>query len=823
MKKWVDKIPYVIFVLGLIMDFGANLTGVYCITVTEAYMDYVFSGIVTVSILCFTFVTLISSFLDKSYLGYKLKDIIQFPESPVNMKKYIRISLSAIIIGVFLLGMNFQINCVNSMTTLLLALVLLEGNVAFKIYEMITNENYVFNLALSHFSANANNNEMDLKEFQSHTDTIVSAMSTAINERNYIEKNKACDMLAELSTQVQAKSRKDGYYDYYRYFDTKLRAYMDKFARAFGYNEMVKSIVKIYTRMSNFEYGRIELYIIPLINMRFWNDQLLLENNYFNQIIEIDLLDIYKEKKISNAEIERIFYVYFDSIMHNNLCTKDVRKQLVEDYIVALMKLQWNTNENGIEPDVNSLLNVLKYFVLKNDDEEERNYVFQIIIKQAFYNNVPHNKEKYFDFLALLFQAFYAFIFCEGETLNQNYREGLQKTFAIEFSSETIVKMSASWLLRVNIQEILRAIGRRIQSGSDSLERRFENFPSFLMAKTVVWTSEFNIDFMFMLYLIFNDEVGFYSIYEAFFNWNAVSDECKINILEEFQNQFDMKTGLLKNDFVEQYKQYGNLLKHSSDITEQIQTELFKYIVKEHTDLKKKKINESVFKLIDVDYKDIMKRINELMKKDGIFGWDMKYSSECYVKFIMPECISRKEYRTPQSTARTIQRGIIEAVKSYIQQYSNKLFLSFDIEGVRDMLTFICTYEYNARNYTFTEDWALAKLREEPEFIKLEEEQKKIEFVGTPQIYDNLYFQKEKFCFNAKISKIEFVDLSERECAVFLENSKGYNGLYNVDGALMAKEEAMKCVKKIYCKERYGFKLMMGLKKNDVTCIEFKH
>ena len=201
----------------------------------------------------------------------------------------------------------------------------------------------------------------------------------------------------------------------------------------------------------------------------------------------------------------------------------------------------------------------------------------------------------------------------------------------------------------------------------------------------------------------------------------------------------------------------------------------------------------------------------------------MMYSSECYVKFIMPDCISRKEYQTPQSTASIIQRGIIEAVKSYIQQYSNKLFLSFDIEGVRDMLTFICTNEYNARNYTFTEDWAFAKLREEPEFIKLEEEQKKIEFVGTPQIYDNLYFQKEKFCFNAKISKIEFVDLSERECAVFLENSKGYNGLYNVDGALMDKEEAMKCVKKIYCKERYGFKLMMGLKKNDVTCIEFKH
>lgn len=90
----------------------------------------------------------------------------------------------------------------------------------------------------------------------------------------------------------------------------------------------------------------------------------------------------------------------------------------------------------------------------------------------------------------------------------------------------------------------------------------------------------------------------------------------------------------------------------------------------------------------------------------------------------MPDYISRKEYCTPQSTARTIQRGIIEVVKSYIQQRAKKLTLTFDIEGVRNMLTFICEHEYDARNYTYTDDWSLAKLRDESDFIKLEEEQK---------------------------------------------------------------------------------------------------
>ena len=70
---------------------------------------------------------------------------------------------------------------------------------------------------------------------------------------------------------------------------------------------------------------------------------------------------------------------------------------------------------------------------------------------------------------------------------------------------------------------------------------------------------------------------------------------------------------------------------------------------------------------------------------------------------------------------------------------------------------------------------------------------------------------------------MDFVDLSEKECDEFLGASKGYNGLYNVDGALMSKEKAMKYIKKLYCIEKYSFKLMVDLEKNDITYIEFEY
>lgn len=58
---------------------------------------------------------------------------------------------------------------------------------------------------------------------------------------------------------------------------------------------------------------------------------------------------------------------------------------------------------------------------------------------------------------------------------------------------------------------------------------------------------------------------------------------------------------------------------------------------------------------------------------------------------------------------------------------------------------------------------------------------------------------------------------------MFLNDSKGYNGLYNVNGVLMSKEKAMECIKKLYCKEKYSFELMIDLGKNDMTYIELEH
>lgn len=393
----------------------------------------------------------------------------------------------------------------------------------------------------------------------------------------------------------------------------------------------------------------------------------------------------------------------------------------------------------------------------------------------------------------------------------------------LEFSSESIAKMSTSLLLNNDIKEILLAFGRRIAHGQDSLGERFENFPDYIMAKRIIWTQGFNIKYMFMLYLIFYDKVGYCNIYSTFLNWEKISDnDKKISILEHIQNKFDMTTGLLKKDFADQCQEYEKLVNHHSKLSDNIQNNLFDYVSKEYTNLKKQSLSQLV-PLEKINYKDVLEEIDELMQRNNVFGWTLDCDRDTYIKFSMPFSISRKKDITLHNKAIEIQVSILYAFHRYIQEHTKKLILSFDLDGIIELNSFIESNTYGARNFTFTEDLALTRFQKEPEFVSLEKAQEKIEIINTPQIHEYLFFVKENFHFSAKISDITFEDLTEKECADFLEDSKCYNGLYNVDGALMSKEEAIEFVKTIYSKEKYEFKLIIGFDKDEVTHINFKH
>ena len=825
-KKAVRKniTPIIILIVGIFIDIYVNFTGDFLIAVTESYMDYVYAGIISISILCFSFIALISGFLDRTFYRYKMREIFQFEESNVNFKYDIIYSLGAIVLATVFLAGNFVMDFSNSLTALLFGIIFFEGNIAFKIYQIITEDNICYYLVVEHFRNGDKKRIDDYRAFQSDVDKMISALKIFINENDAVGKNNVCDMLSCLAENIQARAKKNNNYCWYDYFNQKVRDCIYEFTNTFGYNEMIKNVIKIYHYIPDFKYERIDLYCIPLNNMRFWNDKNLIEQDYFDQISQIDFIDEYKNGDITNLEIEKILYCYFQNVSSNLVCSESVKKQIIETYIQQLAKFHWKTNEEGTEVDSNGLLNILVYFVLKNENTNERNLIFQILAKELFYNSTSFPDEKFYDFLSLFFQAFYAYIFCE-EVLNPEYREMLKETFTQEISSATLKKRKVSELLGSNIRSILRAIGRRIERQNDD-GRKFEYFPEFMMVKKIVWTPNFDIEYLFILYLIYNDEVGYYSISESCFDWKNIQEDKQFLVLSIMLEKFDKSNGLLKSDFVNECILYGKLLGHIHMISESNQQKLFEHINKELTNILEKRTNnikQEETNLSDDRINDILNEINELMEKDEILGWDKDYSSNFCLEFSTPNYIVKKRNRTNREVARIFQNAIIDSLQKYIDKYTNELILTFDLDGINKLSEFLLINKYNARNYTFTEDLALGKYKNTEEFNKLIELQNKLSLNKTPQMHSKLFFQKGNFKFNAKISKLQNIDLNEQECADFIENSKAYNGLYNVEGALMSKEKAIKIIKQLYHREIFEFELMIAFKGDDVTHIVFKY
>lgn len=827
MKKNIDKVPYIILGIGIGMDIVVNITGKYLIGVAQSYMECLFAGIITISILCFSFIALLSSILEKSYLGYTLKDVLSFSNSPIKAKPYIIKSGAAITIGLILLFMNYRISCVNSMSTLLLALTFFEVIVLIKTYEIITSDKYVIDIVKDYFLSTTGNDKIEFEEFCGHVNKIVNALDDCINTRNNDTKDEICELLIRLGQQIKKRKSKSEYFSFYNYFNGKIKNSIYEFTISFGFNEMLNFVVKIYKEISDFEYERGDIYIIPIEKMRFWNEQMLLEKDWFEQIKDICLLEIYKNKSVSNDEVKRILYVYFCSSIKNSISSKETTKKIIEEYISEMMKFHWISNEEEGSPDLDVLLLILKSFVLKNENKEERDFVLGLIVRYASQNSISRRfKEKYFDFLSLLFQSFYAYIFCEQETLSKSYREELKESFKLDFSTNEAGIMSTEILLRKNLLKVLIALVHRIAKRQKESVVNIENFSGSFGVKTLIWTRSFDVNFLFMLYIIYNDEIGMYRICENLLDEGEFSNEDKKFVLEEFQAKFDCKNGLLKNVFVEQCNELGSIVGHCSMPEECKQQEIFKQISEKYRDTRIEETNNKKdIKEIEIEKVDISKvseKVNDRMKSIDFFGWEEELCSGNCIEFFIPESICKKEFITCNSMAATIQERIIEAICSYIRENCNRLELTFDLEGIETLQKFIDGTGLDARNYVFTNDLALAKFYGGEKFAKLKEKEEKIAFINTPQIHEKIYFAKDKFKFNANIIQIQKSELSDEECARFLEESKSYNGLYNVDGALMAKEQAMGFAKKIYRKEKYSFNLIVGFDKNDVTYIDFR-
>lgn len=827
-NNYIYAISIGIFLIGFAMDIGVNLTGYCLIKVSSSYIGYIFSAITTVSVLCISLVALISGTYKEVFYGYKFGEIVQFPESPINVNKYITTSMVIIGVGMLVMFISNTYSCVNSITALMIALLCIEIRNATLFHELLTNEKKKTDIIEMHLINSQNLSNLNDNEFHMKFNKLIYAIEQCIQNKDYFEKNVITNFITSLSKAINTEQQiVQG-----KYYQTKINGILIPFSKAFGYKETVQFINKVYPSNSNFSYIRSDAYIQPLSELQFSNSESLASINYFKEIESLKCSIMDNTLHISKKDCTRILFTYFNYVSKNFVCLSEDRHRLQDEFLHSLMRFEWKSkwfeaNDNKesdlCDPDVYALSIILKQFILTNENIEERESIFLLIIKYAFYDDIGFHEDKYYEYLSLLFQAFYAYIFCEKETLTVSYRENLKETFVKEAQSPHKTNMKAPNLLQHHITNIMFAIGRRIVNGH-SLDRYFENLLPYSSGKLCIWTDAFNIDYLLILYVIYYRDIGVYNICEDFCNWNSTEVNRQHAFVTELLSKFDNNTKLFKTSFQELCNKYQNLLDRTrtTNLTSQDQEKLFDLINEKKKSFIEQECRDFKNNELDINSEEIMEKIDSLMNRDGIIGWGHDLNESHGIIYTGPLFYLKIDI-SQNFIVDIIQKSILRAVETFIKNNIEAIKLTFDIDGIRNLNNFFKdnSVQYDSRNYTFTDDWALYDLRDDPLFLDVKKAQNKIELVQTPKFNLHIFFLKNEFKFGVKSLEMIQKKPSEEECARKLENSRATNGLYVYEGSLMDKGMAIKFMQNQYQIISFKFELVTTITNENTRYIEF--
>lgn len=794
--------------IAILLDIYVNLTGNKFITITESYISSIYSSITTVAILCISLIALISDKLEKTYYGYKLKEIILFENSPLNFKGYFTLSFSGLILATFLFFTGYKFSCANTITALLIAEICLEFLMAKNIFEIITNETSCYEIVESYIKNNkVRNGEESQEKYEREITRLFHSLYSFVETQNHKKIEKVIELIVLLNEKNKNLIENN---EVYQILLNQLREIVTPLADNFGYNQMVKDII-LLSKQTRTDKGKEDLYLIPIENMRFWDDKALLKNNYFNQIIKIRYINEYHNNEITEKEVEFILYIYFVSLINNQLCTEKVRNQLIFNYFNNISRFYWKKSDDSLlSSDSTALLTIFIEYVLKNDNHKEKEYIYKLILKNVYLNNQSYIGNIFPSTVSMMLQVFYSYIYLEKELLNESYRKSLKDLFVSTISDKTNNQFKFSDIIRDHIKNIVPAIAKRIEK-KDKIEESFEFFPSYLTVKTTIWTNKFNVEFLLMLYLIYYNKLLTISFFDLFDEWDKVRGE----VAKVIWSKFDKATHKINEEFHDRCKEFAQLLNCNYLINDEAEKELFNLINEE-----KKEINKKIEIPQKCDINNISINLYSLIEEEKIYGWDKEYTEGTKTHTFKFSYIEENKWIEEDLTTQKLKNAIIDAVQYSIISDAKKV--SIELNDKLD-LTELSRFanNYSARNFKFDEYLTYNQCKGVIPLIKNIED--KMNYIDTAEIRIPILFNHDNFRFNVQIININYLDLSDDDCVEYLREFKSYNGFYDVNGATYPKDEAIQTIKKQYKEEIFEFKLILSFNKDDILYIDFKH
>ncbi len=818
-EKNITKIYIGLLIIGVLLDLGVNITKISYIKVDRDFISDIYSAIFTISILSFSIIALISGLLNSKFYSYELREIFNFPNSPVKMNKFIILSLSNVLLATLILELNYVISSVNILLFLMIESILLIAHTGIKICYLMINKDECVELVKQYYLLLDDQKKLSYDFFSKSLNKLTKAWEDTLKQHDSVNKDIVWNMMGILCGPI-SKLKEPKYYEFYKYFDSKIKANIVNHSLTFGFSTMIKDIIKIYEKVGASDYDKRDIYAMPLEAIQFYDDKVLLNLNVLSEIMDIQFLDPFKEGKITSTDMEWIYYRYFNALVNNCYCTEETKQELIKKYIHELSRSNSFDRETILlNEEQLALINVLRYRVFQNPNQIERKRIFESLLYETLTNNRFNHNDSYHNYLSVIAQMTYAYIVLETETLTDNFRKDLKYLILSDINMPNVAILNISIIVNMNIRGILKALAKRIETKENCM-KKYEYFSMEFKVKSAIWTREFDIRFFFMLYLLYNQEIGHISPMGFFSDWESIEINWKRKIVNEFKRFYDSDSRMLSYSATRMLESLAELLKTDINISENIQQSLFEHINEYECNIIKDWADEPVDLGTnkEITYNELIKIID----REKVYGWDSSYNNNSPVLIRVPDIVCNKKNRNNRAIAYDLKNAIIEAIHKCIK-HSSKLQLSFDEKGLITLASFLEKTCFNSRNYSFTDDLCWNKdIRESEIFNKVITLDDNIELIKTNGIYEKFYYSKENFKYNINIIDCELHTLGSKESEEFIEYSKTYNGLYNIEGALFTKTEAIDILQRLYCRQSLAFELMVSFKPDELTVIEFK-
>lgn len=812
-------------IVGIICDIGVEITGISMFTATESFVDYIFSAIVTVSVLNITLISMIGNSLKDTYYGYELKTILRFKKSSINLNTFSTVTLSNIVIAIGLLAAFDKFTTVNTLIAVLVATIIMIIVMSWNVNEIISNDRFCRERVGKYIGSIIHQDSYSKENFTQDIDSLFKGWKSAVEKKNPEEKAEVVGLIIELINAYKSKEEKQ--YQIVSLVDNKLNNIIEETSLSFGYQVAVQDVTKIYEAFTDSTYDMSNILCKPLEKLMGYGDAKILEIDYLQDITELYFTDLYKEKRISDYLILIMYYRFFTAIKNNIACSPRLRNQMVKQFIKKMTRGYLNDKDKKLTNEQNVLLRILLYDVIQNENAEEREQFYELllqnIIEQTYYGRRDYGFNNY---VSMVGQILFNYCLMESELLTPEFRNELKQLSKKRYNSPNIALINLRACLQINIENVLRAFAKRIQNNDNDEYRIYDYFPGYTCAKTVVWGLRNDTLYFLVLYVLFYDEImplddGLY------FEWEKIDPELKDELTKALSNYFETERKCFRAFFVDLLHEFSEMLGYEDNekidaIINDNQEAIFDSI----NELRKKAvINYSKTIKTPSDNEQIIKQqLAEFMEEEKIFGWDSDLKDGKIVEFTMSPIYVRKVNRVDREIARDIKETAIHGINWYIANKTDRLLLSYDSEGINVFYEYLKKNKLVYCNFDFLNNYKIKKLNlDEDDFMEVRQANNRITFIKTEGINVPMFYNEEKFKFNIEIIDYKPKTLTDEEALWYLGDKGDYSGLYNVEGALMPKEQAVEVIKENICIEQIKINLILAMDREDVVHIEFKN